>query len=119
MPHLCAYKKRFMKKIIIQLLCMLAIAGYGQSTTKTKISMKKKILFVVTSHAVKGSTSQPTGYYLAEVSHPWEVLSKAGYEIDFVSPKGGEPPVDGYNLNDPANKAFVEDAHYQSKIKNS
>jgi putative intracellular protease/amidase len=107
-----------MKKLFIQLFCLLALTASAQST-KTKNVMKKKILFVVTSHAVKGSTGQPTGYYLAEVSHPWEVLSKAGYEIDFVSPQGGEPPVDGYNLKDPVNKAFVEDEHYQKKIKNS
>ena len=32
--------------------------------------MKKKILFVVTSHDRLGNTNNPTGYYLSEVSHP-------------------------------------------------
>ncbi|WP_435522650.1 hypothetical protein [Chryseobacterium indoltheticum] len=41
----------------------------------------------MTSHDKKGDTGEETGYYLGEVSHPWEVLHKAGYEIDFVSPK--------------------------------
>ncbi|MDO5607918.1 MAG: type 1 glutamine amidotransferase domain-containing protein [Capnocytophaga sp.] len=81
--------------------------------------MNKKILFVVTSHDKKGETGEPTGYYLGEVSHPWEVLHKAGYEIDFVSPKGGTPPVDGFNLDDPANKAFWENTEYKNKIDNS
>ncbi|WP_114789409.1 type 1 glutamine amidotransferase domain-containing protein [Niabella yanshanensis] len=81
--------------------------------------MKKKILFVVTSHDTKGSTGEKTGYYLGEVSHPWEVLTEAGYEIDFVSPKGGNPPVDGFDLSDPVNKKFWEDAVYQKKITNS
>ncbi|MCD2421276.1 type 1 glutamine amidotransferase domain-containing protein [Niabella pedocola] len=81
--------------------------------------MKKKILFVVTSHGQKGSTGEPTGYYLGEVSHPWEVLHKAGYEIDFVSPRGGVPPVDGLDLTDPVNKAFWEDKAYKSKIDHS
>jgi putative intracellular protease/amidase len=79
----------------------------------------KKILFVVTSNSTKGSTGQPTGYYLAEVSHAWEVLKNAGYEIDFVSPLGGKPPVDGFNLNDAVNKAFVDDVVYQNKINSS
>ena len=81
--------------------------------------MKKKILFVVTSHATKGSTGEPTGYYLAEVSHPWKVLTDAGYEIDFVSPEGGNPPVDGFDLSDPDNKAFWENKIYHQKISNS
>lgn len=81
--------------------------------------MKKKVLFVVTSHDKKGDTGQPTGYYLPEVSHPWQVLKNAGYDIDFVSPKGGKPPAEGVDLSDAANKAFVEDAVYQDKINHS
>ncbi|KFC20534.1 type 1 glutamine amidotransferase domain-containing protein [Chryseobacterium sp. FH1] len=81
--------------------------------------MKKKILFVVTSHDKKGGTGEPTGYYLGEVSHPWEVLHNAGYEIDFVSPKGGNPPVDGFDLTDAVNKEFWENKEYRNKIGNS
>lgn len=79
----------------------------------------KKVLFVLTSHAQKGNTGEATGYYLSEVSHPWEVLHKAGYEIDFVSPKGGNPPVDGFKLDDPVNKTFWEDKIYNTKVKNT
>ncbi len=86
--------------------------------TQQKI-MKKKILFVVTSHGVKGSTGLPTGYHLAEVAHPWMVFKNAGFEIDFVSPKGGKAPVDGLNLNDATNKAFWEDEVYHHKIENT
>ncbi|MCM5529805.1 type 1 glutamine amidotransferase domain-containing protein [Parasegetibacter sp. NRK P23] len=81
--------------------------------------MKKKILFVVTSHGTKGNTGEKTGYYLGEVSHPWEVLHEAGYEIDFVSPEGGNPPVDGFDLSDPVNKKFWEDRVYHEKITNT
>jgi putative intracellular protease/amidase len=81
--------------------------------------MSQKILFVVTSHGEKGSTGQPTGYHLKEVSHAWEVLKNAGYDIDFVSPKGGKAPVDGFNLSDATNKAFWEDAYYHNKIDNT
>lgn len=82
-------------------------------------AQKMKILFVVTSHATKGSTGEKTGYYLGEVSHPWKVLTQAGYEIDFVSPQGGNPPVDGFDLKDPVNKEFWENATYQAKISHS
>ena len=110
-----------MKSIInntgISLLLLFSIAGVAQ--TKKKEFMKEKILFVVTSHDTKGDTGEKTGYYLGEVSHPWKVLTQAGYEIDFVSPKGGTPPVDGFDLSDPVNKEFWEDAYYHQKISNS
>ncbi|MGE8552739.1 MAG: type 1 glutamine amidotransferase domain-containing protein [Chryseobacterium jejuense] len=107
-----------MKKLALLLLSLFTI-GFIQAQHKKSIDMKKKILFVVTSHDKKGSTGEDTGYYLGEVSHPWEVLHKAGYEIDFVSPKGGTPPVDGFDLKDPVNKEFWENKEYKNKIDHS
>lgn len=74
-----------------------------------------KILFVVTSHGELGDTGKHTGYWLSEVTHPWSVLG-ASYEIDVASPKGGKPPVDGFDLSDPINKKFWEDAAWQQKM---
>jgi putative intracellular protease/amidase len=116
--------KRFKQSLIAAILvisgCAMLLAGYHASgQTKKSNRMKSKILFVVTSHDKKGNTQQPTGYYLSEVSHPWEVLYEAGYEIDFVSPKGGKPPVDGFDLKDEVNKKFWENETYKGKIENS
>jgi putative intracellular protease/amidase len=106
--------------VVMVIACCTIFTFFNNATAQTKkLETMKKILFVVTSHGTKGSTSQPTGYYLAEVTHAWQVLKNAGYEIDFVSPLGGKPPVDGYNLNDAVNKAFVDDVVYQNKINNS
>ena len=80
--------------------------------------MKDKILFVVTSHGELGDTGRHTGYYLSEVTHPWSVLGQY-YDIDVVSPKGGKPPVDGFNLDDPINKKFWDDAAWQKKMSNT
>ncbi len=108
-----------MKTIISNLILLIAFTGFNSANAQQRKQMKKKILFVVTSHDSKGKTGEKTGYYLGEVSHPWEVLVEAGYEIDFVSPKGGNPPVDGFDLNDAVNKKFWEDKHYHQKITNS
>jgi putative intracellular protease/amidase len=105
-----------MKKIVMLFTLTALITFSSSAQSKNKMN---KILFVVTSHDTKGSTGEKTGYYLGEVSHPWEVLTKAGFEIDFVSPKGGNPPVDGFDLTDETNKLFWEDAYYQKKISNS
>ena len=47
------------------------------------------------------------------------MLVKAGYEIDFVSPLGGNPPVEGLDLSDLVNKKFWEDKTYHSKLLHS
>lgn len=107
-----------MKKLMYLFLTFFAI-GIVKSQAKMNDKMKKKILFVITSHGTKGDTGEKTGYYLGEVSHPWEVLHKAGYEIDFVSPKGGTSPVDGFDLKDPVNKEFWENKEYRNKIDHS
>lgn len=77
--------------------------------------MKDKVLFVVTSHGELGDTGRKTGYFLSEVTHPWSVLGEK-YDIDVVSPKGGRPPVDGFDLNDPINRKFWDSPEWQDKM---
>jgi putative intracellular protease/amidase len=79
----------------------------------------KKVLFVVTSHDRKGS--KPSGFYLSEVTHPHQVLSDGGYEIDFVSPKGGKAPIDpdSMDLTDGANADFWNDSKLRAAIENT
>ncbi|SFC16253.1 Putative intracellular protease/amidase [Flexibacter flexilis DSM 6793] len=106
--------------LVVAFLVSASVLGMAQTSKAKKMTKSsKKILFVVTSHDKKGSTGQPTGYYLGEVSHPWEVLHEAGYEIDFVSPKGGKAPVDGFDLKDATNQKFWENAKYHAKVENT
>lgn len=91
----------------------------GDLAANAKTQELKKILFVVTSHSEKGNTGKKTGYYLGEVSHPWDVLHSAGYEIDFVSPQGGKAPVDDFDMNDSINKKFWDNDIYRNKIENT
>lgn len=79
---------------------------------------KKSILFVLTSNASLGDTGQPTGYHLAEVSHPYYVLAEAGWIIEFASPKGGPVPMDpgSEDRDDPDNLRFLEGEITQNKL---
>lgn len=74
--------------------------------------MKDKILFVVTSHSAMGDTGRKTGYWLSEVTHPWSVLADR-FDIDVVSPQGGRPPVDGFDLSDPINRKYWDSPEWQ------
>jgi putative intracellular protease/amidase len=105
--------------MVIAGCAIFSVINKAAAQTKNSGKMKQKILFVITSHDKKGSTGQSTGYYLSEVSHTWDVLHNAGYEIDFVSPLGGKAPVDGFNLDDAVNKKFWENTESRSKIENT
>ncbi len=107
-------------KIIFLTSCILfwGMNSVNAQTIKSN-KMSKKVLFVVTSHGELGKTGEATGYYLGEVTHPWAVLADAGYEIDFVSPKGGKSPYYGNTPDDKINERFLADKYYQNKIQNT
>jgi putative intracellular protease/amidase len=68
------------------------------------------VLFVLSSHATLGDTGRNTGWYLPEAAHPWTIFSSAGFTSTFVSPKGGRNRMDGVDLDDPEQAAFL--AHF-------
>ncbi len=109
-----------MKKILVSAALLGGVAYVVSKKAREMVLRRmnkgKKILFVVSGHGKLGHTNEHTGYYLSEVAHPWWILSRAGYEIDFVSPNGGTPPVDGFELIDPINRKFWNDQKYQKKI---
>ncbi|MFM8980297.1 MAG: type 1 glutamine amidotransferase domain-containing protein [Planctomycetia bacterium] len=69
-----------------------------------------RVALVLTNHGQLGSTGKPTGFWLSEATHPHEVFRKAGWQVDFVSPRGGLAPMDGVEAGDPVNAAFLADA---------
>lgn len=81
----------------------------------------KKILCVVTSNDVKGSTGIPTGFWLSELTHPMAKFEAAGYETVLASIKGGKPPIDpsSFSSIDPINQKYWNDAAFQEKYQHT
>ena len=79
-------------------------------------NLPKRVLLALTSHGSLGDTGKPTGYYVPEAAHPWEVFRKAGYEVSFVSVKGGRPPATGYNAEDEVQREFLEDPEVKKAL---
>lgn len=79
------------------------------------------VLFVVTSHDELGDTGRKTGYYLSEVTHPHRVLTNQGHRVEFVSPKGGRPPMDptSEQADDPISQVFLATDEWTSALDNS
>jgi putative intracellular protease/amidase len=72
--------------------------------------MAPKILTVLTSVDKIESINRPTGWYLPEFAHPYEVLSPNA-SIDVASPKGGVTPIDPSSIeaskSDPSSTFFL------------
>lgn len=51
--------------------------------------MAKRILHVVTNVAHYQDPTQPTGLWLSELTHAWQIFAANGYEQRIVSPLGG------------------------------
>jgi len=65
--------------------------------------MAPKILVVLTSADKMTTTGKPTGWYLPELAHPYNVLASKA-ELVMASPKGGKAPLDQASV-----EAFKED----------
>lgn len=78
--------------------------------------MSHRVLIAMTSHDKKGDTGKPTGAYLPEVAHPYDVFSRAGYEIELHSVRGGQVPLDGVEDADAISRAFLA-AHQEELAK--
>ncbi len=60
--------------------------------------INKKILVVLTSVEKYPDMNRATGLWLGEAVHFVEKMEDAGYQIDYVSPKGGYTPIDPHSL---------------------
>jgi putative intracellular protease/amidase len=76
----------------------------------------KPVLLVVTSNGVKGASGIPTGFWLAELTHPLETLQKSGIPVELASIQGGLPPIDGMDLSDPVNSRYWNDESFRSEL---
>jgi len=73
--------------------------------------MTHKVLFVLSSHSKLGDTGKPTGWYLPEFAHPYNVLAPHA-EVTVASPAGGEAPLDPSSV-----EAFKDDKASQEFLK--
>ena len=101
------------KKIFLALINCIWIAG---SLSAQSPDAPKPVLMVMTSRSKLGDTGKPTGFFLGELTHPLEVFEKAGLPVEFASIRGGEPPVDGLELEDPVNARCWNDKTFREKL---
>jgi len=111
-----------LRLLLIAMLPALATActasvATGQGGSSAQVN--RRVAIVLTNHGTLGNTGKPTGFYLSEATHPHHVFREAGYEVDFLSPKGGLAPMDGLDVTDAINDAFLADAALVARTKST
>ena len=85
--------------------------------------MTKRILHVVTNVDRYLGTDHPTGLWLSELTHAWDVFEAAGYQQTLVSPEGGKVPLEPRSLKWPAldasAKRWLNDPAKMSLLENT
>lgn len=72
----------------------------------------QRILVVLTNHDTLGASGKPTGLWLPEFTHFYEVVTAAGMTVQLASPRGGSIPIDPASLKN-------VDAKYIKTLKQS
>lgn len=119
MPTIMRLSPSALLTAVLSMLTIFAAVGCSAVPSTSASKPPRRVAIVLTNHAALGDTGKPTGFFLSEATHPHEVFRKAGYQIDFLSPKGGEAPMDGVDRNDPINAAFLADEALVARTKST
>lgn len=82
-------------------------------------SAQNKILFVTSNQDFYGSSTIPAANHFQEIIAPYAIFIKAGYTVDFVSPKGGAIPIGYINTSDSLQKKYLYDGWFMDKLEHT
>ncbi|MBB4262455.1 MULTISPECIES: type 1 glutamine amidotransferase domain-containing protein [unclassified Bradyrhizobium] len=69
---------------------------------------QKRILLIMSSVDEMGISGKQTGTWFHELAAPYYILTKAGFEVVFASPRGGEAPIDLLSMKSPFTTEYTE-----------
>ncbi|WP_289659840.1 nuclear transport factor 2 family protein [Flavobacterium panacagri] len=101
-----------MNKIIILLVIRIFLFT-------TVVNSQNKILFVTSNQDFYGNTQIPAANHFEEIVVPYDIFIKAGYTIDFISPKGGAIPIGYINTSDSLQKKYLYNAWFMDKLEHT
>lgn len=79
------------------------------------MATKKKILVVVTNVPEYEKVGYRTGLWLGELTHFWDVVERAGYQMELASPLGGPIPIDPESLAHEVLAELGTEKRYENK----
>jgi hypothetical protein len=96
----------------------VAINAAKPVENQASITAKERVLFVVSSARMHGSSQLPASISFGEVVFAWDIFNAAGYAVDFVSPNGGRVPIlQGYVSDDTRER--LKDTRIMDGLRNT
>jgi len=96
----------------VDLFLLRKISGQWKIISKTAVSEKsnisgKRILFVVSNAETHGKLKKAAGSSFSEIVNAYHTFTEAGYQVDFISPKGGAISLAYINTSIPRHKKYL------------
>ena len=85
----------------------------------TVVFGQNKILFVTSNQDFYGNTKISASNHFEEIIVPYDIFTKAGFKVDFVSPKGGAIPIGYINSSDSIHKKYLYDGWFMDKLEHT
>lgn len=83
------------------------------------IKKGNKVVFFVSNNHFYGKTKLATGNSYSEIVNAYDEFIKAGYTVDFVSPKGGAISLSYINTSDALSKKYLYDDEFMYLLKHT
>lgn len=88
----------------------------------------KRVAIVIANPAVSSTTGWPVGFWWSELTHPYHVVTEAGYAVQVFSPAGGPCQADamsdpndasGYSRTDLISQGFMHTPELAALVQNT
>ena len=86
---------------------------------KIKQRKSKKILMVVSNASTHGDSDLHTANHFYEIIVPYDEFTKAGYQVDIVSPSGGQVPIGYINYTYGLGEDYVFNPSFMYQLSNT
>lgn len=101
-----------MQKLSSFFLLLILLVGCN-----TSIKNKKAILCITSNQHTYGTTGLNAANHFGEIVLAYDVFIKAGYKVDFVSPKGGAIPIGYIKTSDAVQKKYLYNSSFMNLLK--
>lgn len=115
--------QKLFKNLWILSTLFIMMTGITMANDNQSTITNKKILLIVTNHSKYPTRADTTGLWVTELTHFYDVMKEAGFEMDLASPLGGKTPLDersqGWMYMDKSAKAHLADPAFMDKLNNT
>lgn len=85
----------------------------------TNLEAQNKILFVTSNQEFYGNSNIISSNHFEEIIVPYDIFTKSGYSVDFISPNGGAIPIGYINTSDSLQKKYLYNGWFMDKLEHT